>query len=42
MVLTPEPKVMGMPENAIGFDGPIDIIGSPEAIAAAILNAVRT
>ncbi len=42
MVLTPEPKVMGMPETAIGFDGPIDVIGSPEAIATAILNAVRT
>ena len=26
----------GMPENAIGFDGPIDFVGSPEAIAAEI------
>jgi hypothetical protein len=30
-----------MPENAIRHDGPIDFIGSPEAIAAEIVERVR-
>jgi chemotaxis response regulator CheB len=41
MVLTPGGKTFsGMPENAIAFDGPIDVIGSPEQIAAAIVARV--
>jgi hypothetical protein len=30
-----------MPENAISYDGPIDLIGSPSEIAQAICAAVR-
>nr|WP_244627161.1 hypothetical protein [Microvirga tunisiensis] len=41
MVLTPKPwPVLGMPENAIGFNGPIDLIGSAPEIAATIAEAV--
>jgi two-component system chemotaxis response regulator CheB len=41
MVLTPNLSSHdGMPENAINYDGPIDTIGSPEAIATAIISAV--
>src|SRR5215210_1508051 len=37
MVLTPQdPPRQGMPENAISYDGPIDFIGTPEAIAVNI------
>ena len=37
MVLTPAtPQEPGMPENAIGYDGPIDVIGSPGRLAEAI------
>jgi two-component system chemotaxis response regulator CheB len=42
MVLTPHGAPhKGMPENAIGYDGPIDFIGPPEAIAAEIAGRVR-
>ncbi|MBP0493598.1 chemotaxis protein CheB [Roseomonas indoligenes] len=43
MVLTPRlfPR-HGMPENAIGYDGPVDVIGSPARIAAAIRAAIGT
>lgn len=42
MVLTPDNQPgLGMPENAIAYDGPIDVIGSPHDIAAAIESAVR-
>ena len=42
MVLTPEPSQReGMPENAITYDGPIDTIGSPQTIAAAIAKAIE-
>ncbi|MCJ2131319.1 chemotaxis protein CheB [Methylobacterium sp. E-045] len=41
MVLTPDPMpYQGMPENAISYDGPIDVIGSPRVIAAAIVETV--
>jgi two-component system chemotaxis response regulator CheB len=42
MVLTPlvVSPVAGMPENAINYDGPIDLIGSPLEIAAAIHRLV--
>ena len=41
MVLVPESGGhRGMPENAIGYDGPIDTIGSPAEIAAAIRQAL--
>jgi two-component system chemotaxis response regulator CheB len=37
MVLTPRvPAWRGMPENAIAYDGPVDVIGGPEEIAAAV------
>ena len=43
MVLPPEPwPAKGMPESAIGFDGPIDVVGSHEVIATAILNALAS
>lgn len=32
----------GMPENAIAYDGPIDVIGSPEEIAHAITAVVAS
>jgi two-component system chemotaxis response regulator CheB len=42
MVLTPCPAAFsGMPENAITYDGPIDLIGSPSEIARAICEAVQ-
>ncbi|TXN32737.1 chemotaxis protein CheB [Methylobacterium sp. WL119] len=42
MVLTPDNQPgPGMPENAIAYDGPIDVIGSLHDIAAAIEKAVR-
>jgi two-component system chemotaxis response regulator CheB len=42
MVLTPSaPPTKGMPENAIDFDGPIDLAGSPITIAKAICEAVQ-
>ncbi|TXM93230.1 chemotaxis protein CheB [Methylobacterium sp. WL116] len=42
MVLTPDHQpIPGMPENAIAYDGPIDVIGSPYDIADAIEKAVR-
>jgi two-component system, chemotaxis family, protein-glutamate methylesterase/glutaminase len=40
MVLTPVPGDRGMPENAIDYDGPISIVGTPPEIAAAITKAV--
>jgi two-component system chemotaxis response regulator CheB len=40
MVLTPSlAPGRGMPENAIGYDGPIDLIGNPTQIAHAICQA---
>jgi two-component system chemotaxis response regulator CheB len=40
MVLTPaRPGKKGMPENAIGYDGPIDLIGGPQRIAEGICAA---
>ena len=42
MVVTPvQPPEQGMPENAISYDGPIDLIGSPSEIAQAICAAVQ-
>lgn len=42
IVLSPEaPPRRGMPENAIAYDGPVDVIGNPFRIATAILDAVR-
>ena len=41
MVLKPSGSpTPGMPENAISYDGPIDVIGSPEEIAHAITAMV--
>ncbi|OSI78669.1 chemotaxis protein CheB [Bradyrhizobium canariense] len=41
MVITPDSWAPpGMPENAIGYDGPIDLIGSATQIAAAISKAI--
>jgi chemotaxis response regulator CheB len=41
MVITPDSSVKpGMPENAIDYDGPIDVIGSPRQIAGAIQQLV--
>ncbi len=41
MVLKPTgTPVQGMPENAIAYDGPIDVVGSPDEIARAIVAAV--
>jgi two-component system, chemotaxis family, protein-glutamate methylesterase/glutaminase len=43
MVLTPAaPPEKGMPENAIGYDGPIDLIGSPRRLAEGICAACAT
>lgn len=40
MVLTPSvPAEHGMPENAISYDGPIDLIGDPTSIADGIRAA---
>ena len=42
MVVTPaRPTEQGMPENAISYDGPIDLIGSPSEIAQAICATVQ-
>lgn len=42
MVLTPlNAPPVGMPENAIAYDGPIDLIGDPLQIARAIVAAVN-
>jgi two-component system chemotaxis response regulator CheB len=41
MVVTPgQAAFVGMPENAIAYDGAIDVIGSPERIAAEIVARV--
>lgn len=42
MVIVPsgETRQRDMPENAIAYDGPIDVIGSPAEIAAAIVSEV--
>lgn len=43
MVLTPStPERNDMPDNAIAFDGPVEVIGSSREIAAAIARAVRS
>lgn len=43
MVLTPAaPPQRGMPENAINYDGPIDLIGSPWRLAQGIRAACGT
>jgi two-component system chemotaxis response regulator CheB len=43
MVLTPAPLPQrGMPENAITYDGPIDLIGDPRHIAKGICLACAT
>lgn len=43
MVLTPtRPRQRGMPENAITYDGPIDLIGDPRRIAEGICAACRS
>ena len=40
MVLTPGAAPQrGMPENAISYDGPIDLIGDPRRIAQGICAA---
>jgi chemotaxis response regulator CheB len=36
MVVTPPLRERGMPRNAIDFDGPIDVVGSPAEIAYAV------
>lgn len=42
MVVRPQNSgYAGMPENAIAYDGPIDLIGSPTDIAVGIADAVR-
>jgi chemotaxis response regulator CheB len=42
MVLTPRsPPTQGMPEHAIAYDGPIDLIGTPSQIASAIIAAIQ-
>ncbi|MCR0984680.1 chemotaxis protein CheB [Roseomonas populi] len=43
MVITPNllPR-RGMPENAVSYDGPVDVIGSPSCIAGAIRAAIGT
>ena len=41
MVLTPDTLTgTGMPENAIAYGGPIDVVGNCQKIAAAIIKAV--
>lgn len=41
MVIGPADRAMpGMPENAIAYDGPIDVVGSADAIAQAIVARV--
>src|SRR3954469_1151925 len=41
MVLTATTGEQGMPENAADYDGPIDVIGSPQVIAKAIRDALQ-
>lgn len=42
MVIQPSGSVvLGMPENAIAFDGPIDAVGNADEIAQAIMAAVE-
>ena len=42
MVLTPgDPSGGGMPENAIAYDGPIDLVGGSREIARGIVEAIR-
>ncbi|MEX2631441.1 MAG: chemotaxis protein CheB [Tistlia sp.] len=41
MVLDRPPQADGMPENAIRYDGPIDVLGKLEEIAAAIRTATQ-
>jgi two-component system, chemotaxis family, protein-glutamate methylesterase/glutaminase len=39
MVLAPDISTgAGMPENAVAYDGPIDVIGNPQNLAAAIIR----
>ena len=41
MVLTPDVVAeQGMPENALSYDSPIDVIGGPSQIPAAIKDVV--
>ncbi|WP_304618889.1 chemotaxis protein CheB [Paracoccus sediminilitoris] len=40
MVITPAGFPDGMPNNAIGYDGPIDVIGSIKTIARAVEAAI--
>jgi two-component system, chemotaxis family, protein-glutamate methylesterase/glutaminase len=40
MVLTPVRGDRGMPENAIAYDGPVNFVGTPPEIAAAIMKTV--
>lgn len=42
MVRTPRPTWSGIPENAIAYDGHIDVIGSPSTIATAIARLAAT
>jgi two-component system chemotaxis response regulator CheB len=41
MVLSRASHTRGMPENAIAYDGPVDVIGDLRRIAGAIQHAVR-
>jgi two-component system chemotaxis response regulator CheB len=41
MVMTPRRFERGMPENAISFDGPVDLIGEPASLANGICAAIR-
>ena len=41
MALSRAPHTRGMPENAIAYDGPVDVIGDLRRIAGAIQEAVR-
>jgi two-component system chemotaxis response regulator CheB len=41
MVLTPDRgSAPGMPENAIDYDGPVNVIGSPRVIARKLTQLV--
>jgi two-component system chemotaxis response regulator CheB len=41
MVISPRSGSTGMPENAISYDGPVDVVGDAQGIAAAIKRAIR-
>jgi two-component system, chemotaxis family, protein-glutamate methylesterase/glutaminase len=41
MVISSSSGNRGMPENAISYDGPVDVIGDAQHIAAAIRRAIR-